>query len=103
MKLRNDFTDEQKSLWIFDYFCHANGEHDGLCKSNQGVSIHHIFGRSENPTLCGIPLCEECHRNYTFLDKGTLLKTVIKHLVKIDYTFNEKDIAFYQKYKSYYE
>ena len=103
MDLRNNFTDEQKSLWAFDYFCHAPGEHNGICASNQGVSIHHVWGRSSNSTLNSIPLCDECHRNYTFLDKSDLLKTTIKHLVKIGYEFTKNDAMFYQKYKNFYK
>jgi len=103
MKLRNDFSDEQKALWVFDYWCHAPGKKDGYCKSNEGVSIHHIFHRDSNSTLNGIPLCFNHHTNYTFLNKSELLKIVIKHLLKINYQFNEEDIKFYKKYEQYYE
>ena len=100
LKLRNNFTDEQKAIWAFDYWCH-----NGDCHSNNGVSIHHIFGRVSNSTLNGIPLCDKCHRNYTFLDKGQLLKTVIRFLCdpNNNYDFTKKDVEFYNTYKKYYE
>ena len=100
LKLRNNFTDEQKAVWAWDYWCHAPN-----CKSNIGVSIHHIFGRVSNSILNSIPLCDKCHRNYTFLDKSELLKTTIRFLCDPNngYEFTKKDIEFYNTYKKYYE
>jgi transposase-like protein len=111
MKLKNEFTSLQKAIWAFDYTCHAPKK-IGLgkntipfCNSNVGVSIHHIFGRISSSTLNSIPLCDECHRNYTMLDKSQLLKTTIKFLCDPNnqYQFNQNDIKFYEENKRYYK
>ena len=111
LKLKNDFTNEQKAIWAFDYTCKApktiglSGNILSYCDSNVGVSIHHILGRISNSTLNGIPLCDKCHRNYTYLDKSQLLKTTIKFLCDPNnqYQFNKKDIKFYEENKRFYK
>ncbi|MDD5353294.1 MAG: hypothetical protein PHS93_09060 [Candidatus Omnitrophica bacterium] len=106
MKLHNDFTDEQKILWSDVWWCHAPGKRNGFCESNEGVSLHHICGRKgkyNKSTLNGIPLCLKHHEQYTFLDKGELLKITIKFLMSIFYKLTEEDVLFYKEHIMYYD
>jgi len=56
-----------------------------LCRSNQGLSVHHIYPKSD-PANCRdelwnmIVLCRKCHKHYKDEIKSRLIKTHLEHV-----------------------
>lgn len=105
MKLRNDFSDETRTLWTFCYEC-------WVCGKNHWDAGHHIVGRGlgdsdlESSPLNFAPVSNfECHLDEAFNDedKRRMLQKTIRWLLKNDYQLTKKDVAFYEKYKTYYK
>jgi hypothetical protein len=98
MKLKNPFSDETRALFIFENTCWN-------C-NRPNPELHHILGRVSSSPLNAYPLCPTCHSRHIEM-KGEenirkFLRQTITFLVSINYKFNEKDIAFYEKYKERY-
>jgi len=55
MKLKNNFSQETRLLFLYVYSCFNCG------RSDKGLSLHHITGRNSNAKENAIPLCLECH------------------------------------------
>ena len=90
MKLRNPFTESQRVLFIDHYFC-------ALCgRSDQGIEIHHIYGRGSNVTLNMSPLCIVCHSHIRHdPDTHVLLFTkTLQWLFPRRYELTREDIEF---------
>jgi len=100
MKLRNNFSDLTRALYIQPV--NPDDEYCWICKSNQSCELHHILGRVSNSPFNSCCLCRKCHENYTKLDKGKLLRMAIKFCLREQYTPTEKDIKFYRDNKKLY-
>ena len=97
MWLRNNFSEETRSLWISRHDC-------DLCGRNCNLELHHILGRiSSNPLNCAM-LCRECHSSgFSEEDKGRMLKKTKEYLELIGYRFTPKDERYLELNKKYYE
>lgn len=99
MKLRRRFSETTKALFLLTYHCFN-------CNLTKPRDPHHILStESDSPLNCS-PICIDCHAEEhrgKRLDKSKLLIATIKYLVKIDYSFTENDIAFYENNQKYYE
>lgn len=107
MKLRNDFTQDTRNLFIdLEYTC-SNCGMNGVGLG--GISLHHIQGRSSKSPYNASTLCGECHRiadnKSTFgvndLEKK-LLKYTKKYLDRINYNPQVEDFQFLEKNKEVY-
>jgi hypothetical protein len=107
MKLKNDFSNETRHLWLGHWEC-------GLCKKNGqttgGLELHHIYGRVSDSPFNSVVLCKKCHASIAHNDDEhrKLLAYTIRYLLKIhyrpvpeDYLFLEtihRDTVFVTKY-----
>lgn len=105
IKLRNDFSEETRALFIYNFEC-------WVCGKNTWNAGHHILGRGlgdsnlENSPLNFAPICNEtCHLNKGFNeeDKKIMLQKTIKWLFKQGYKLTKKDEKFIIKYYRYYQ
>lgn len=101
MKLKNDFTQETRELFIFNYTCF-------WCTQNHANCLHHIFNRVSSSPLNACPINNfECHigngKLATFEVKKMLLKKTLSYLLKMGYILTEDDKQFKKKYKKYYD
>jgi len=100
MKLRNNFSTEDRELWIWWYTCF-------YCGKNQWNCLHHILGRSSSSILNSAPLHNiGCHigngKLATFEVQKKLLKKTYEYLMSNGYSLTEDDTMFIQKNKKYY-
>lgn len=99
MKLRNPFSDETRSLFIFETTC---------WKCNRpSPELHHILGRTSSSPLNAYPLCPTCHSKHIEM-KGdqnirNFLKETLLFLIKEGYKFTPEDYKFMEDNRRYYE
>ena len=55
MKLRNQFSQETRLLFLYVYSCFDCG------RSDQGLELHHITGRNDSKATNAFPICRVCH------------------------------------------
>ena len=101
MRLRNEFTQETKELFVWNYEC-------WICKMNHWNAFHHIKGRSSDSPLNACPINNEvCHigngKLATFDMQTELLKKTFDYLVKIQYELTDEDKRFIRTNKKHYE
>ena len=101
MKLKNNFTDETRELFMFNYECF-------WCLQNHWDCIHHIHGRESISPYNACPLNNfECHIGNGLLatneGKRKLSLKVKSYLNNINYQATKDDKLFLKKYKKYYE
>ena len=100
MKLKNEFSQETRKLFIWNYIC-------WWCGQNHIDCLHHILNRVSDSPLNAAPLSNfECHigngKLSTFEAKKKLLKKTLYFLLESDYKLTEEDKAFMGKYNKYY-
>lgn len=88
--MRNDFTENTRALFIWNYSCFE-------CGRSKPLTLHHIFRRISKSPLNAAPLCQSCHEvGDIHSDKKRvkyLLKT-ISFLWKQNYKLNKSDKEF---------
>jgi hypothetical protein len=102
MSLKNDFGTQTRLLYcdLWEcWICGCNGTNRG------GLELHHIKGRESRSPLNAAPLCHYCHEHMNHNDKEEifLLGKTIRILLKLNYKFEEDDLAFYNKNKKLYD
>ena len=98
MKLNNPFSQDTKLLYLYCYACFDCG------RSDRGLEIHHIVGRSSKSPLNAFPICKHCHNkcNHNDKEEGKYLKIALKFLLRESYKLTEEDIEFYNKHYGKY-
>jgi len=98
VKLSNPFSDEVRNLFLYDYSC------ENCNRSDKGLELHHIVGRSSNSCLNAILLCLDCHKvcGHSQEEESKYLQKAIKREVNRKTKLTEKDIEFYNKHKNLY-
>ena len=102
MRLKNRFDNADKMrVWLDNNFC-------CLCGSNQGCSVHHIYGTVSSSLFNSSMLCHDCHKHADTLNSGgvggidfrrRLLKIAFKMVSNSDYKTGEKDSVFLEYIK----
>lgn len=54
MKLKNNFPEEVRNLYLYVYTC-------CLCGSNEMLELHHLLGRISDSAFNSALVCNECH------------------------------------------
>ena len=98
MKLQNPFSQDTRNIFLYIFYCFDCG------RSDRGLEVHHIIGRSSNSPLNAIPLCLDCHRvcGHSFEEESTYLKTTLRFLLQEEYVLIKYDIDFYQEHRQKY-
>lgn len=98
MKLRNNFSEDTRNLYLYVYGC------QNCSRSDLGLEIHHIRSRISNSPLNSICLCLPCHQviGHTQEEESKYLQQTLRWLLKQQYELTSKDIAFYQQNKALY-
>jgi len=92
VRLKNPFTEETRNLYLYQYSCQCCG------RSDRGLELHHIKGRSSNSKLNAIVLCLDCHKiiGHTDEEEGKYLQITIRFHLQEKNELNEDDIMFYE-------
>lgn len=99
MKLKNDFKEEERYLFLDKPYCWD-------CESNQQMSIHHVIGRKSKSIFNARPLCHECHKKADTINtngpKGKEyrikhLKEIIPFILKQGYKMQKHDYEFFEE------
>ena len=64
MHLKNNFTELDRTIWMYHEYC-------ADCNSNQGLALHHVYGRTSSSILNSIPLCMLCHKKADVQNQST--------------------------------
>lgn len=102
MQLRNNFPDLVRYLFLDIWECWMCGQNGVNCG---GLELHHIKGRESNSAMNASVVCGKCHSHmgHSFEEEKQLMQRTIRYLCRINYQFNEKDVAFFAQYKKYYD
>ena len=100
MHLSNDFSKKDREIWFYNQQC-------ALCNSNQGVTLHHIYGRASNSILNSIPLCHDHHKNadcHNTSEQGNehrikYLSIALRQVIKSWHVFTKNDTDFLEMVK----
>lgn len=101
MQLQNPFSDETRTLFIWNYECF-------WCGQNGWDALHHIRGRVSDSPLNACPIHNQrCHINNgrlaTFEVRKKLLAKTYEYLLKNGYALTTKDRLFISTNKRYYK
>lgn len=94
MELNNPFSQEIRNLFLYVYSCFKCG------RSDRGLELHHIVGRSSNSAFNACPLCVICHGKigHTEKEEGELFLITLNFLLLSKYQPIEKDYNFLRAY-----
>ena len=90
MKLDNPFPLEVRVLFLYVYSCFR-------CKrSDRGLEIHHIVGRSSSSAFNACVLCKDCHAHigHSKEEEKEMFSYTMKFLLNENYKPIEKDYNF---------
>jgi len=90
MKLQNPFPLRVRALYLYVYSC-------AMCdRSDRGLELHHIIGRSSCSAFNAIPICTYCHSHikHTVEEQEFLFNLNLKFLIKENYEPIEEDWDF---------
>lgn len=92
MKLRNNFTEETRNLYLYRYDCDR-------CGSNVMLELHHIRGRCSNSPLNASILCHDCHGHvgHKKEEEQILFAKNLQFLVREGYELTSEDLDFLTK------
>lgn len=98
MKLRNNFSNNTRNLFLYSYNCWICG------RSDKGLELHHSLGRVSNSSLNAFCICMECHSHigHSKEEESKCLQTTMRWLLKQGYELTKKDIEFYNNNKNLY-
>lgn len=99
--MNNNFSEETKELFVWNYEC-------WWCKKSHANCNHHILGRVSTSPLNLAPLNNfECHigngKLNTFEIQSMLLKKTLSYLKNNGYNLTKEDKKFMKKYERYYK
>jgi len=95
----NDFTQETRALFLFNYRC-FNCSHS--FPQDNGLTLHHIYGRSSRSPLNACPICSTCHDLpdiHTKAKRADYINKTLKYLQQQNYKMTDKDLSFLQQIK----
>ena len=104
MKLKNDFSEQDRSWFLDNYEC-------WICGKNKWDALHHVKGRGigdskvESSILNAAPVCNfTCHlgRHFTEEENKIMLQKTLRWLLKKGYQLTNKDEQFILQYMKYY-
>jgi len=89
MNLKNPFPSRVRLLYLYNYKCFN-------CGSNQGLELHHIFGRRYSCAFNACPLCKSCHASvvHTHAEHKHLFFKNVEFLLSEGYKPRDDDYAF---------
>lgn len=95
MKLKNNFPKHVRNLYLYEYGCWV------CSRSDQGLELHHIFGRVSSSPCNASVVCMECHSHmgHSRKEHVSLLAKSLKFLAKSGYRHDMLDIAFLNSVK----
>ncbi len=101
MKLKNEFSEKTRELFIWNYVCWWCGQPHANC-------FNHILNRISDSPLNVAPISNfECHigngKLSLFDTKKKLLKKTLDFLLESDYKLTKKDKQFKEKHNKYYQ
>lgn len=93
MKLANPFPQSVRILFLYCYQCFACG------RSDRGLELHHIVGRSSSSAFNAIPLCPYCHSKvgHTEDEERYLFSLVLPFLFQVKFQPLSSDYDFLLK------
>ena len=99
MKLRNAFSQDTRNLFLYEYSCWVTG------RSDCGLELHHIVGRSSNSPLNAFLISTEAHSHigHSFKEEAKFLQHTLRWLLRQGYELTKKDIEFYNQHKKLYD
>lgn len=100
MKLKNNFTEETRELFVWNKKC-------WWCGMSHVNCLHHILGHVSNSPLNAAPINNfDCHigngKLSQFEVRKKLLKKTFVYLSDSGYILTKKDKTFKEKYSHYY-
>jgi len=97
MKLKNQFTQDTRNLYLYRNDCDICGQNGTDCG---GLEIHHIIGRKSNSPLNVSILCKKDHSQvgHTRDEEQKLFAKNLQFLFKEDYVINAEDMEFLKKF-----
>lgn len=90
MQLDNPFKLEVRLLFLYCYSCF-------IChRSDLGLELHHIVGRTSNSAFNAIPICPRCHSTmgHSQKEEKELFNYTMKFLLDELYKPKEEDWQF---------
>ncbi len=93
--LLNDFTEDTRALFIFNYRCWETGK-------SLPLELHHIYGRCSNSPLNAAPLSREAHELgdiHSPEKRAKYINKTLKYLERQNYKMDDKDISFLKQVK----
>lgn len=92
MKLKNNFTNETRVLYMDKHECDK-------CGTNQMLEINHIRGRESNSPFNASVLCRQCHEHvgHSEEEEQELFFKNLVYLKNIGYEITDADSTFMEK------
>jgi hypothetical protein len=96
MKLSNPFSEETRLLFLYETACWDCG------RCNNGLELHHNYGRISGSPLNAVLLCHTCHERIqkTQEQRHEHLRKSIRFLQVQGYTLTKKDDLFLELIKN---
>jgi len=93
MELNNPFPQSVRLLFLYVYGCFQCG------RSDRGLELHHIVGRSSNSAFNACPLCKDCHSKirHSQEEERYLLSKVLPFLLQVKFQPLQSDYDFLLK------
>lgn len=100
MYLNNPFSEQTRLLYLYKYSCFDCG------RSDMGLELHHIVGRSSNSPFNAFLICRACHEkcNHNREEEKKYFHINMQFLLDSGYKPTDDDYQFIrQNYKKFYE
>lgn len=99
MKLAFPFSEDTRNRFLYDYAC------ENCHRSDRGLELHHICGRTSNSCLNAILLCLDCHKvcGHSQEEEAKYLQMAIRRELRRGYQLTEDDVEFYRQHKHLYD
>ena len=90
MQLKNPFTNETRNLYLYCYSCFNCG------RSDLGLELHHVIGRSSSSPFNAFPICLACHGRacHSQEEEQKYFAINLRFLHSIGYKPTEEDLQF---------
>lgn len=95
MKLKNNFSQKTRNLYLYSRNCWVCG------RSDKGLEIHHVFGRVSKSPFNAAVVCLECHSHmgHSQEERRMLLRRAVRFLAREKYEFTKEDTDFLRTVK----
>lgn len=94
MKLKYDFPQKVRNLYLYQYSCF-------LCsRSDQGLELHHILGRVSDSAFNSSCICSKCHSymGHTREEHQNIFFYTLKFLHDVKFKPEDKDLDFLEEH-----